>query len=212
MGGLARAAYNTGAIVIDGGLGSCVEKFCLRKNLKLVGVCPEAQISYPKLSEHHRMENELTNGHTHFIIVGKEDGKITYEWGQEGTMKFDFAKRITAGRGKGLGANTFPVQKIVTVVMGDNQQQSLRDIELSLNHKIPIIFVEGSTLCNEFIICLQDNAVDQDEQDSEATNGATKAELIQRIMLAAAKGKVTYTANDSEELAQVIHLLLTISV
>jgi len=48
-------------------------------------------------------------------------------------MKFDFAKRIAAGRGKGLGANSFPAQKIVTVVMGDNQLQSIRDIELALN-------------------------------------------------------------------------------
>jgi len=74
------------------------------------------------------------------------------------------------------------------------------------------VFVEGSELSNEFILCLQDNAVGNEEPAGEATNGASKEELIPRIMRAAAKGKVTYTANDSEELAQVIHLLLTISV
>jgi hypothetical protein len=78
MGGLARAAYSAGAIILDSGLASCIEKFCLRKGLKLIGVCPESEISYPKLSELHRKPNELTNGHTHFIIIGKEDGKIRY--------------------------------------------------------------------------------------------------------------------------------------
>ena len=81
MGGVARAAYNTGAVLIDSGMASCVEKFCIRKGVQLVGICPEAQITYPKLSEHHRKPNELTNGHTHFIIIGKEDAKVAYNWG-----------------------------------------------------------------------------------------------------------------------------------
>jgi len=74
MGGLARAAYSASAMIIDSGIGSCLEKFCIRKGLKLIGVCPENKITYPKLSELHRKPNELTNGHTHFIITGKEDG------------------------------------------------------------------------------------------------------------------------------------------
>jgi len=73
LGGLARAAFNTGAILIDSGIGSCVEKFCIRKGLKLLGICPESQISYPKLSEIHRKPNELTNGHTHLIMIGGKD-------------------------------------------------------------------------------------------------------------------------------------------
>lgn len=81
MGGVARAACNSGALLIDSGIGSCIEKFTIRRGLKLIGVCPEAQISYPKLSEQHRKPNDLTNGHTHIIIIGREDGKVTYEWG-----------------------------------------------------------------------------------------------------------------------------------
>lgn len=95
MGGIARAALNSGALIIDSGVGSCIEKFCIRKGLKLVGVCPEAQISYPKLSELHRKQNELTKGHTELIIIGKEDGKVSYEWGHESNLKYDFAKRVT---------------------------------------------------------------------------------------------------------------------
>lgn len=108
MGGVARAANNSGAVIIDSGVGSCVEKFTLRRGVKLIGVCPEAQISYPKLSELHRKPNELTNGHTHLLIIGKEDGSVTYQWGQESPLKFDLAKRITLGRPKAHGISQFP--------------------------------------------------------------------------------------------------------
>lgn len=134
MGGLARAAYSSGAIILDSGMGSCIEKFCLRKGIKLVGVCPEAEITYPKLSELNRKQNELTNGHTHFVIIGKEDGKVRYKWGDESKVKYDLARRITQGRTKAMGSSTFPRQKLVTVVMGDNEQQALYDIEQALNH------------------------------------------------------------------------------
>ena len=42
MGGVARAASNSGAVIIDSGVGSCVEKFTLRRGVKLIGVCPES--------------------------------------------------------------------------------------------------------------------------------------------------------------------------
>ena len=50
MAGIARAALNTGAIVLDSGLGSCLERFCQRKGVQLIGVCPEAEIDYPRLN------------------------------------------------------------------------------------------------------------------------------------------------------------------
>lgn len=157
MGGVARAALSSGAVIIDSGVGSCVEKFCIRKSLKLVGICPDAMISYPKLSEHQRKPNDLTNGHTDLIIIGKEDGKVTFEWGKESGFKYDFAKRITQGRPKALGSVSFPQQRIVTVVMGDNEQSALRDIETSLNLQIPIVIVEGSSFSNELVAMLKNN-------------------------------------------------------
>jgi hypothetical protein len=48
-------------------------------------------------------------------------------------LKFDFAKRITQGRPKALGGVHFPQQKIVTVVMGDNEAQAIKDIEYAMN-------------------------------------------------------------------------------
>ena len=47
MAGIARAAANTGASVLDSGITSGIERFSLRKQVQLVGVCPESAISYP---------------------------------------------------------------------------------------------------------------------------------------------------------------------
>ncbi len=70
MAGIARAAFNTGAFVIDSGLGTQIERFCQRKGVPLIGVCPEAEVEYPRLNPTNRKDNELTNGHTHFFTIG----------------------------------------------------------------------------------------------------------------------------------------------
>jgi hypothetical protein len=122
MAGVCRAAFRTDAIIIDSGVSSCVEKFCLRKNVKLLGVCPEAKISYPRLNAAQRTDNELANGHTHFFLIGDENKKKTYKWGDESALKFDLAKRITVGSTRGYGGHSFPMQKTVVVIIGDNEE------------------------------------------------------------------------------------------
>jgi hypothetical protein len=42
LAGACRAAFRTDAFILDSGIGSGIEKFCLRKNVNLIGVCPEA--------------------------------------------------------------------------------------------------------------------------------------------------------------------------
>lgn len=128
-------------------------------------MCPESQITYPKLSEQNRKPNELTNGHTHIFLIGREDAKVQYEWGQESPLKYDLAKRISIGRPKALGSVTFPQQKIVTIVFGDNEQQALKDIEVSLNLNIPVILVEGSALTNELVQRLNTNTKKKTDGD-----------------------------------------------
>jgi hypothetical protein len=44
------------------------------------------------------------------------------------------------------------------------------------------------------------------------TQQASLEKVVDRLMIASAKGKVIQSANDSEELACVIRLLLTISI
>lgn len=83
MAGIARAAFNTGAFVIDSGLGTCIERFCQRKGVPLIGVAPEAEVEYPRLNPTNRRESELTNGHTHFFTIGHERGhaRLALKWG-----------------------------------------------------------------------------------------------------------------------------------
>jgi len=52
-----------------------------------------------------------------------------------------------------MGASYVPPCKMVTVVLGDNEPSALRDIEASMNAKIPVVVIRGSPLCNQ--ICEQ---------------------------------------------------------
>ena len=136
-------------------MASEIEKFCLRKKVPLVGVAPEAAISYPKIST--RKTNELTNGHTHFFLIGKEDKTVKFQWGDESSLKYDLAKRFAMGRKSGFGGQQALPCRIVTVVMGDNEESAIRDIEVSLNHQIPIIVLQGSSLCQEIVYNMNKN-------------------------------------------------------
>jgi hypothetical protein len=152
LAGVARAAFRTDSVIIDSGLGSGIEKFCLRKHVTLVGVAPEHEIIYPRISPSEKHDNELTNGHTHFVLLGDQEAQMknsrieqkSYSWGDETQIKFDLAKRIAAGRGK-MGGST-PC-KIVTILVGDNPQCH-KDVETSLKLGIPVIVLEGSELSN----------------------------------------------------------------
>jgi hypothetical protein len=71
MAGITRAAFNTGAFIMDSGLGTQIEKFCQRKGVILIGVYPEAEVDYPRINTANKTVKELTSGHTHFFSVGK---------------------------------------------------------------------------------------------------------------------------------------------
>ena len=145
LAGIARAAFRAGATIIDSGVGSGIEKFCMRKDVILVGVCPEQEISYPKINPTKREDNELTNGHTHFFLTGNEDKPMS--WGDEAKMKVDLARRLAKGRSKyDKSLNC----KIVTIVIGDNQG-CIEDIMQARDNGFPVIFVEGSPLCDDVI-------------------------------------------------------------
>ena len=95
-------------------------------DVNLIGVCPEAQVTYPRINPAQRKDNELTNGHTHFFLIGEEKGN-KYDWGEEAKMKFELAQRIAVGRNK-FGGNKHSC-KIVTILLGDNPA-CYKDIDL----------------------------------------------------------------------------------
>ena len=88
LAGLVRAAQNTDAIIIDSACRTGIEKFCIRRNVKLIGVAPESQIIYPKATS-DKPSNELSNGHAAFIVIGNKG----MAWGEEAAFKVDLAER-----------------------------------------------------------------------------------------------------------------------
>ena len=74
---------------------------------------------------------------------------MAYDWGDEARLKYDLARRVAKGRVSGMGGSIAPPCKIVTVVVGDNRESAIRDIEASMNAKIPVIVIRGSPLCDQ---------------------------------------------------------------
>ena len=129
----------------------------------------------------------MTNGHTHFFLIGKDDGdkSVIFQWGEESRVKYELAQRISKGRNtKMMGASFVRPCKIVTVVLGDNEPSALRDIEASLNAKIPLVIIRGSSLCNQ--VCDQLEAKHGKEvprhQPSAPVWGATKNQVMLRLI------------------------------
>ena len=74
--GIARAAFNTDAIIVDNGLSCGREKFTLRRGVKLVGIAPEGEIKFPKINPSQVDPLELANGHTHLFLVSTPSSYI----------------------------------------------------------------------------------------------------------------------------------------
>jgi len=148
LAGVARAASRTDAVIIDSGIGSGIEKFCLRRKLTVIGVAPENEVKYPRITPVGRRELELTNGHSHFVLIGdnvqeaEEAGQIPtrYFWGDEAKIKMDLALRIAQGRTK--KAKTIAC-KVVMVVVGDNSLCH-KEVELAASRGVQIVVLRGT--------------------------------------------------------------------
>ena len=190
--GISRAALNTRAIILDSGLQTGIEKFCLRKNITLIGIAPENKIEYPKINPEEFSNTLLTNGHTHFILLGKDDK--TLNWGQEAKFKVNFAERLANGR---KGAFQYKA-KVVGVILG-NIPNCVDECLMFMEKKWPLILVEDSDFC-QFI---KDSRYATNEDD--AKKYGPKIELIGKY------SKLIEIDDDSENLAASIHICLTLS-
>jgi hypothetical protein len=190
--GISRAALNTRAIILDSGLQTGIEKFCLRKNITLIGIAPENKIEYPKINPEEFSNTLLTNGHTHFILLGKDDK--TLNWGQEAKFKVNFAERLANGR---KGAYQYKA-KVVGVILG-NIPNCVDECLMFMEKKWPLILVEDSDFC-QFI---KDSRYAPN--DDEANKYGDKIALIGKY------SKLIEIDDDSENLAASIHICLTLS-
>ena len=73
--GKPRASLNSGAVIINRGLQTEIEKFCLMKKINLKGISLENKIEYPKINPREFSNSFLNNGHTHFILLDGKDDK-----------------------------------------------------------------------------------------------------------------------------------------
>ena len=190
--GISRAALNTRAIILDSGLQTGIEKFCLRKNITLIGIAPENKIEYPKINPEEFSNTLLTNGHTHFILLGKDDKSLN--WGQEAKFKVNFAERLANGR---KGAYQYKA-KVVGVILG-NIPNCVDECLMFMDKKWPLILVEDSDFC-QFI---KDSRYAQTDED--ANKYGDKIALIGKY------SKLIEIDDDSENLAASIHICLTLS-
>ena len=93
--------------------------------MKLIGVAPEADILYPKVNPTERFDNEITNGHTHFILIG--DKTKEKHWGDESKIKIEVADKIAAGK-----YGNKPKCKVVGVLLGENKN-CLQELEFVIS-------------------------------------------------------------------------------
>ena len=228
LAGVARAAFRAGAIIIDSGITSGIEKFCMRKSVPLIGIWPENEISYP-VNSSNKKDNELTNGHTHFFLIGSDEGKKKYRWGEEAKLKADVAKRIAQGRTK--YGRSF-VCKIITILVGDNPNW-VDDLVQASENKFPIIVLEGSQMCSDIIGEKGGLPFDEDNQEEEKKAQAEEGEEEDNIGGKRKPEKAAPTAKEiknqtlrqlvndekmylckqnSEHIANIAHLLLTVTL
>ncbi|KRX07611.1 hypothetical protein PPERSA_11160 [Pseudocohnilembus persalinus] len=227
LAGIARAAFNTDAIIIDSGISSGIEKYVLRRGVKLIGVAPEAEIKYPKINPTFIDPQELTNGHSHiFLLQNTEENE--YVWSQEVWFKLELAQRLAEGRGPKGSKRTDgkPKCKIVHILLADTPNY-IDELKVAVRQNQPIIVVKGSSICNSLIqkYAPQSDQSDENQDQNQSQNElkqqkqkqdqnqdevALPAELIE--LMSSGKGHFFYLdSDDSEDIAQYVHFLLTVT-
>lgn len=193
MGGLARAAFRTDSVIIDSGICTGIEKHCLRRNVPLIGVFPELDVTFPKIHPSKLPDNQVTDGHTHLFMV---TDKLYQKWGDESKIIISVAENISKGDLRSREKN-IPVCKKVIVVLGE-EPNCLETAKLGAEKSWPIILIPGSALCDRLIACKKDGA------------GLVEGDLGWQPLLNGKNLFVLPTQN-SEDLSAFVHFFLTIT-
>jgi len=90
------------------------------------------------MSNEKYSNNTLSQGHSHFILLGKEGMKL--DWGDETRIKMNFAERICSGR-KGFSYKC----KMVGVILG-NISKCEDEMYYFVEKNLPLILVVDSEL------------------------------------------------------------------
>ncbi|KAL4486365.1 hypothetical protein ABPG72_007151 [Tetrahymena utriculariae] len=212
--GIARACFNTDAVIIDNSITSGVEKHSMRKGLKLIGVAPDDEVQYPKVNSTYQDPYEICAGHTHLFLLNNKEQDL--RWTQESLFKITLAlryrkksyiinitlsnlqkqNRIAEGDYQYSGA----YQRVVHVFVGDSSNY-IDEIKLAIKFQQPIIVVPGSEVCNRIIQGVQSQNGVYRGLDSELAECLTSYPQYFFMLL----------DSSSDEVAQYIHFFLTVT-
>lgn len=90
--------------------------------------------------------------------------------------------------------------KLLTVLLGDNQASSLKDLEHTLALNLPLIIMEGSDLAKEIFAVTDGTA--------QPTGSSARREIISKV----AKRHYVRCKESSEDLASIVHLMLAVTL
>ncbi|CAD8140538.1 unnamed protein product [Paramecium pentaurelia] len=181
--GIARACFNTDAVIVDSGISTGIEKYVIRRGVKLIGVAPEQEVKYPNQNTGFIDPFEISNGHTHIFLLNNKEKMMVF--GLEGVFKINLCKKLAEGR---LAKNGQRERE---------QEGFLNELQQAVMANHPIIVIKGSPLCDQYF---------QNYNNPHANySNASFGQLVR-------KGHF-YGLNslDSEDIAQYVHFFLTVT-
>ena len=131
--GIACAAIETGAIIIDGGTKAGVMELMgqavadQRRRTILLGVAPSAKVTYPDGLAEGSIENgaPLDPDHSHFVLVESK------EWGGETEMMFKLARSLAS-------------KNPLVAILANGGEVSKKELLSSVRQGWPLIVIEGT--------------------------------------------------------------------
>lgn len=155
----------------------------------------------PKISNEKYSSNTLSQGHSHFILLGKEGIKL--DWGDETKIKLSFAERIASGR-KGFSYKC----KMVGVILG-NIPKCEDEIYYFVEKDLPLILVDDSELSGVIRKLKKGENI---RGVSESNFHKLKYKFIKlELKTIANYRKLIDIQDNSENLASAVHISLTLT-
>jgi hypothetical protein len=155
--GIARAALDVKALILDGGTQSGVMQLMGQgvadrgRKLSLLGVVPAGKVTYPGGPQEGSIPDgaPLDPNHSHFVLMD------SLEWGGETDTMFSLAETLASkptaqakpsvGQAAEAVPSVWPGKSAVTVLVnGGTQGISKNEVLQSVRHGWPVIVIEGS--------------------------------------------------------------------
>jgi hypothetical protein len=172
--GIARAAVDKEAVIIDGGTEAGVMQLMGQgvadrgRQTPLIGVAPRGRITYPgqavSLSSHNDSA-PLDSNHSHFVLVDSD------EWGGETGTMF----RLAAALAKG-GGNEFERDAPALTILAGSAVGSIAQNEVlqTVRQGWPVIVLQGTGLLPDELTRLAEDRTRQEQAEQNQGGGSTR--------------------------------------